>query len=107
MNSSTRHLGTRHLGTQMIWIAVDAMGCDDAPRHVVDGALAAARHFNLGVTLVGPTAVLDAELRRHADVDPRRIRVVEAPDVVTMAESPSAALKRKPDASIKVAAETV
>src|SRR5947209_15692706 len=91
----------------MIWIAVDAMGGDDAPRHVVDGALAAARHFNLGVTLVGPTAVLEAELRRHADVDARRIRFVEAPDVVTMEESPSAALKRKPGASIKVAAETV
>ena len=83
------------------------MGGDDAPRHVVDGALAAARHFDLGVTLVGPTAVLDAELRRHADIDARRIRVVEAPHVVTMEESPSAALKRKPGASVKVAAETV
>ena len=38
----------------MIWIAVDAMGGDDAPRHVVDGALAAVRHFDLGVALVGP-----------------------------------------------------
>jgi glycerol-3-phosphate acyltransferase PlsX len=91
----------------MIWIAVDAMGGDDAPRHVVDGALAAARHFDLGVTLIGPTAVIDAELRRHADVDARRLRVVEAPDVVTMEESPSAALRRKPGASIKVAAEAV
>ena len=49
----------------MIWIAVDAMGGDFAPRHVVDGALAAARHFDLGVTLVGPTASLEAELARH------------------------------------------
>ena len=31
----------------MIWVAVDAMGGDYAPRHVVDGALAAARHFDL------------------------------------------------------------
>jgi glycerol-3-phosphate acyltransferase PlsX len=83
------------------------MGGDFAPRHVVDGALAAARHFDLGVTLVGPAAILDAELRRHADVDPERIRTVEAPDVVTMEESPAAALKRKPRASVKVAAETV
>ena len=83
------------------------MGGDDAPRHVVDGALAAARHFDLGVTLVGPTALLDAELRRHAGVDRSRIRLVEAPDVVTMEESPAAALRRKPGASIKVAAETV
>src|SRR5580765_7498937 len=91
----------------MIWVAVDAMGGDFAPRHVVDGALAAARHFDLGVALVGPTAVLDAELRRHGAVDSRRIRLIDAPDVVAMDESPSAALRRKPGASIKVAAEAV
>jgi len=91
----------------MIWIAVDAMGGDFAPRHVVDGALAAARHFDLGVALVGPRAHLDAELRRHDDVDPGRLRIVEATDIVAMADSPSAALRRKPNASIKVAAEIV
>src|SRR5206468_7514931 len=35
----------------VIWVAVDAMGGDYAPRHVVDGALAAAKHFELGVAL--------------------------------------------------------
>ena len=55
----------------MISIAVDAMGGDFAPRHVVDGALAAVRHFDLGVTLVGPTAALQAELHRRAGVNPR------------------------------------
>jgi len=91
----------------MIWIAVDAMGGDYAPRHVVDGALAAARHFDLGVALVGPSRALHAELERHGGVDGSRIRLVDAPDVVTMEESPAAALRRKPRTSIKVAAETV
>src|SRR6185295_8583325 len=71
------------------------------------GALAAARHFDLGVALVGPTAVLDAELRRHGGVDARCIRIIDAPEVVSMDDSPSAALRRKPGASIKVAAEAV
>ena len=91
----------------MIWIAVDAMGGDAGPRPVVDGALAAARHFDLGVALVGPSSVLEAELARFADLDASRVRIIHAPDVVTMAESPAAALRRKPGASIKVAAETV
>src|SRR5476651_2734305 len=91
----------------MIWIAVDAMGGDTAPRHVVDGALAAAREIDLGVLLAGPTALLDAELRRDAGVDRRRVRILDAPDVVTMAESPSAALRRKPGASIRIAADAV
>jgi glycerol-3-phosphate acyltransferase PlsX len=91
----------------MIWIAVDAMGGDDAPRHVVDGALAAARHFDLGVALVGRSALIQSELNRHLDVDHNRIRVVEAPDIVAMEESPAAALRRKPRASIRVAADLV
>src|SRR5471030_1913287 len=83
------------------------MGGDFAPRHVVDGALAATRHFDLGVALVGPSAPLEAELARHGDVDPHRVRIVEAGEVVTMEESPAAALRRKPGASIRVAADLV
>src|SRR6185369_3750383 len=91
----------------MLWIAVDAMGGDDAPSHLVDGALDAVRDANLGVVLVGPAARLDEELRRHADFDPGRVRLLDAPDVVMMEESPSAALRRKPGASIRIAADAV
>jgi glycerol-3-phosphate acyltransferase PlsX len=91
----------------MIWIAVDAMGGDEAPTHIVDGALAAARHFDLGVTLVGPASRLEAELALHPGADLQRVRIVNANTVVEMAESPAAALRRKPTASIRVAAETV
>ena len=76
----------------MIWIAVDAMGGDDAPSHIVDGALAALRHFDLGVTLVGPVSRIEAELTRHPWLDRSRIRIVDADAVVEMAESPAAAL---------------
>ena len=91
----------------MIWIAVDAMGGDYAPRHAVDGALAAVRHFDLGVALAGPAATIEAELARHVDVDRARVRILDAPDVVAMDETPARALRRKPGASIKVAAEAV
>jgi phosphate acyltransferase len=91
----------------MIHIAVDAKGGDYAPRSVVAGALAAVRHFDLGVLLVGPTSILEPELARHADVDLRRVRIVEAHEVVTMDESPAAALRRKPAASIRIAADAV
>src|SRR5262245_60740609 len=94
----------------MIWIAVDAMGGDFAPANVVYGALAAARHLDLGVALVGPAAALEAEVARHTAesfVDRDRIRIVDAADVVGMDESPMAALRRKPGASIRVAADLV
>src|SRR5262250_2805548 len=94
----------------MIWIAVDAMGGDEAPRNVVDGALAAVRHFDLGVLLVGRSDAIEAEVEhysRHASIDRARLRIVHAPEVVSMDESPSAALRRKPGASIRTAADAV
>src|SRR5947209_4010616 len=92
----------------MIWIAVDAMGGDEGPRPVIDGALAAARHFDLGVALVGSPAAIERELARHdGSVDRACVRVVEADEVVAMDESPAAALRRKPQASIRVAAGLV
>jgi glycerol-3-phosphate acyltransferase PlsX len=83
------------------------MGGDFAPAQAVEGALAATRHFDLGVLLVGRAALVEAELERRGDVDPARVRVVDAPDVVGMDAVPSAALRRAPGASISVAAECV
>jgi glycerol-3-phosphate acyltransferase PlsX len=51
--------------------------------------------------------VVRAELARHEDAEGCDIRVIEAPDFVEMAESPAQALRRKPRASIRVAAELV
>jgi phosphate acyltransferase len=91
----------------MIWVAVDAMGGDFAPAQAVEGALAATRHFDLGVLLVGRSRSIEQELEHRADVDRARVRVVEAADVVGMDAAPAAALRRTPGASISVAAECV
>lgn len=87
-------------------IAVDAMGGDDAPRTVVHGAVTAAREDGLALTLVGARAVLEDELARFPEVDSLSIRILDAPDVVGMAES-ALAVRRRPAASVRVAAEQV
>ena len=83
------------------------MGGDHAPSRIVDGALAAARHLGIGVDLVGRQDVVRAEILRHEDHGSLDIRVIDAPDVVGMSESPAQALRRKPRSSIRVAAELV
>ena len=88
-------------------IAVDAMGGDHAPARPVEGALAAARNLGLGIDLVGRSDLIDAELKKHPDVSGLDVRIVDAPEVIEMTESPAQALRRKPKASIKVAAEHV
>lgn len=87
-------------------IAVDAMGGDHAPGRVVDGAVAAARQ-GVPVALVGRRAAVEAALVAHEDAGRLDIVVVDAPDVVGMHEAPAMALRRKPEASIRVAARLV
>jgi glycerol-3-phosphate acyltransferase PlsX len=91
----------------MLRIAVDAMGGDHAPRRIIDGAVAAARHLDIGLILAGPEQVIRAELARHLDVGRLDIQVADAPEVVAMHESPTAALRRKSRTSIHAAAEAV
>ena len=91
----------------MIRIAIDAMGGDHGPRTVVQGALAAVRDLPLGILLVGPLDELERELATFGDVGSLDIRMVHAAEQVGMAEAPSAALRRKPNASVRVAAEAV
>src|SRR5262245_60635185 len=90
----------------MIKIAVDAMGGDHAPSAIVDGSLAAARHLDLQIFLVGSASAIASALERHADWRALQVRVIEAPDVVEMAET-SVAVRRKPRASIRIAADLV
>ena len=86
-------------------IAVDAMGGDDAPRVVVQGAVTAAREDGLSLLLVGARAVLEDELARCPDVEGLSIEIREASDVIGMSEPALAA--RRPTASVCVAAEAV
>lgn len=87
-------------------IAVDAMGGDDAPRTVVHGAVAAAREDGLALTLVGARTVLEDELARFPEADSLSITILDAPDVVGMGE-PALAVRQRPMASVRVAAEAV
>lgn len=88
-------------------IAVDAMGGDHAPQTIVDGALVAARHLGIGLWLVGRRDDIERELGRQRDRALLDVEIVDCPDVIEMAERPAAALRRKPRASVKVAADLV
>jgi glycerol-3-phosphate acyltransferase PlsX len=91
----------------VIRIAVDAMGGDHAPGAIVDGAVAAARHLDVAIVLVGATTAVQDALSTHHDWRDLPIEIADAPEVVQMTEAPAAALRRKTRASIRVAAEQV
>ncbi len=83
-------------------VAVDAMGGDHAPGVVVEGVLEAVAEAGdrLTVLLLGRKAEVRAELDRLGGAESEHLRVVDAPEVIGMGESPTVALKAKPQSSI-------
>ena len=90
----------------MITIALDAMGSDHAPRAEVEGAVLATRQQEVRVVLVGIEPKVHAELSRHSHRG-LPIEVANATEVITMADSPSLAFRKKRDSSVHVAAKMV
>src|SRR5437867_4702393 len=82
------------------------MGGDHGPTVVVEGAAAAVREFGASVILVGDRDAIEREITR-LHVASLNMEIRHASQVVGMAESPSQALRRKRDSSLRVAAELV
>ncbi|MDH3496817.1 MAG: phosphate acyltransferase PlsX [Gemmatimonadota bacterium] len=84
-------------------IALDAVGGDFAPDAPVAGAVGALPDLppTAEIVLLGPQTEVEAELAKHGDAS-GRIRVIDAPQIVGMAEKPLAAVRSKPHSSIGV-----
>ncbi|MCX7770813.1 MAG: phosphate acyltransferase PlsX [Proteobacteria bacterium] len=89
-------------------IAVDAMGGDRAPHVTVEGAYLAVEELEVTIALVGDKNIIEPLLEEHKFRKKRgSIVVVHAPEVISMSESPSVALRKKKNSSISVALEMV
>jgi glycerol-3-phosphate acyltransferase PlsX len=90
----------------MATIAVDAMGGDRGCAPVIEGALAYVRAHSDSVILVGRRERITEEISRYKGSS-AALGIQEASEVVEMDESPSTALRRKKDSSIRVGIELV
>jgi glycerol-3-phosphate acyltransferase PlsX len=81
-------------------VAVDVVGGDHFPKNPIAGAkLALETHSHLTLHLLGPEPLIKEEAQSQ-ELDLSRCVIHDAPDIIGMEESPSAALKTKPDSSI-------
>lgn len=81
-------------------VALDAHGGDNAPGEVVKGALLALEEINnLKITLVGIEELINKELENKT-YDADRLEIVNATEIIQMAEPPVAAIRKKKDSSI-------
>lgn len=91
----------------MIKIAIDAMGGDNAPEKIVQGAIdSLALRDNIQIVLVGKEDAVHAELAKY-QYDKSRVSVVNATEVIETGEPPVAAIREKKDSSLVVAQKLV
>ena len=90
-----------------ITIAVDAMGSDKAPFPEIEGALQAARHFDVRVLLVGKQDLLREHLGAHASAGRFPVEIIHASEAITMHEKAAQAVRTKRNSSMHVALRLV
>ena len=92
---------------EMIKVALDAMGGDNAPVEIVKGAIdAISKRDDIKVLLVGQEEVVKKELAQYT-YNSEQIEVINATEVIETAEPPVMAIRRKKDSSIVVAMNLV
>jgi glycerol-3-phosphate acyltransferase PlsX len=84
-------------------IALDAMGGDQGPELLIDGARRALRkNKELSIILLGPEELLKERVEQCADLGSlaQRLFIEHAPETVAMEESPVEAIRKKKNSTI-------
>ncbi|MCD8300259.1 MAG: phosphate acyltransferase PlsX [Clostridiales bacterium] len=86
--------------SELVRVAVDAMGGDNAPGEIIKGAIeAVCESKEVCVILTGRQEAMDAELAKYT-YDKERVETVDCPEVIETAEPPVAAIRTKKHSSM-------
>jgi glycerol-3-phosphate acyltransferase PlsX len=83
------------------------MGSDRGPEVIVRGALTALSKLQRPVILVGDENIISSALAQAGIIAGNSVQVVHAPDVITMDDTPSTVIRKRLQASVRVAFELV
>lgn len=93
--------------SELVKVAVDAMGGDNAPLEIVKGAVMAVNeNSGVKVFLVGKEELIKEELKKY-QYSPEQVGIVNALEVIETAEPPVMAIRKKKDSSIVKALQLV
>lgn len=83
-------------GEGRIRVVLDTLGGDNPPAELIRGGLAAAQTFGVEVLFAGRRDLIEHELRGQTPP----YSIIEAPEAVTMEDSPAEAVRRKRESSL-------
>src|SRR5690625_6003953 len=82
-------------------IAIDAMGGDNAPQAIVEGAIEAIKDVaDLSITLIGD----EEQIKKYLTND-ERITIIHTKEVIDNDDDPTRAVRRKKEASLVLMAD--
>lgn len=85
---------------EYVKVVVDAMGGDNAPVEIIKGAVGAINaNETVKVLLTGKQEVIEEELKQY-EYNKEQVEIVDAREVIEMAEPPVNAIRTKKDSSI-------
>ena len=82
-------------------IIIDAMGGDNAPKAIVEGAVLASQKYKSKLILVGSQPVIEKHLQ-ECGADTRAIEIVHTEGVITMEDDPLSVVRAKKESSMGV-----
>lgn len=84
----------------IVKIAVDAMGGDNAPEQIIKGVVEAVNgRSDISVNLIGKEEVVKEELKKYS-YPQEQIQIVDARETIAVEEPPVMAIRKKKDSSI-------
>ena len=88
-------------------IVIDALGSDKGPETVMLGVSLTLKEFpNLSITVVGPEDLINEKIK-ELEIDPSRIKVINANETISNYENPYTGIMNKPNASLVLAMKEV
>jgi len=85
---------------ELVKVAVDAMGGDNAPVEIVKGAVEAVNESShVKVFLVGQKEAVESELAKYT-YNKEQVELVDAAEIIETAEPPVMAIRKKKDSSL-------
>ena len=90
-------------------IALDIMGGDKAPHEIIHGAVEAVTRLKYisCIFLVGDETAIRSELEKYPKVGMDKFKIVHAPEIIGMEESPVKAVRRKKRCSINLCMQLI
>src|SRR5699024_2848638 len=96
-------LETKKKGINKMQIAIDAMGGDNAPQAIVEGAIEAIKDVaDLSITIIGD----EEQIKKYLTND-ERITNIHTNEVINNDDEPTRAVRRKKEASLVLMAKEV